>query len=109
MVCVPAPSDETLSAALPADRAAVPRVVLPSRYVTLPVGVPAPEESARTVAVKVTLCPKLDGSTDEVSVVVVSCASTTWLSCPLLPVKLASPAYCALSECVPTASDETAR
>ena len=59
--------------------------------VTVPVGVPAPGETGATVAVKVTDCPKTDGSGDEVTVVVVDAWLTVWVSVPLEPVKFASP------------------
>src|ERR1700674_4484128 len=39
----------------------VPRLVVPSLKVIVPVGVPAPGGGTATVAVKVTLCPKTDG------------------------------------------------
>ncbi len=49
----------------------VPKVAAPSLKVTVPVGVPAPGETALTVAVKVTDCPKTDGLTDDVRFVLV--------------------------------------
>jgi hypothetical protein len=57
--------------AVPPDSVPVPRVVVPSRNVTVPLGLPAPGAVTVTVAVKVTLCPKTDGLTDEATVVVV--------------------------------------
>jgi hypothetical protein len=53
--------------ALSADE---PRVVPPSRNVTVPVGVPAPEDGL-TVAVNVTCCPRTEGFSEDVSEVVV--------------------------------------
>ena len=53
--------------------ATVPSVLLPSRKVTLPVGVP-PE--SLTTAVKVTLWPNADGLFEEISAVVTSCEVT---------------------------------
>jgi hypothetical protein len=50
-------------------RATVPRDVNPSLNVTVPVGVPEPEE---IVAVNVTDCPKLDGFKEEASEVEVA-------------------------------------
>jgi hypothetical protein len=44
-------------------------LIVPLKKVTVPIGVPAPGETAATVAVKVTLCPDVDGLTDEVTVV----------------------------------------
>jgi hypothetical protein len=49
----------------------VPRVVLPSLKVTVPVGVPAPGEGTLTVAVKVTDWPQTEGLADETTAVVV--------------------------------------
>ena len=48
--------------AWPLLRLTVPRVVVPSLNVTVPVGVPDPDE---TVAVNVTDCPEFDGFNDE--------------------------------------------
>jgi hypothetical protein len=46
----------------------VPRLVIPSRKVTVPVGVPLPEEAA-TVAVRVTLCAAATVVADAANVV----------------------------------------
>src|SRR5262245_10501471 len=46
--------------------ATVPRTMLPSLNVTVPVGVPAPGATAATVAVKVTAWPGTAGLADEV-------------------------------------------
>ncbi len=54
-----------------ADKVPLPITVAPSRKFTVPVGLPAPGATTVTVAVKVTLCPKTDGFTDEATVVVV--------------------------------------
>ncbi len=54
MVCVPARSDATVIDPLPAVNVAEPRLVVPSKKVTVPVGVPAPGVVALTVAVNVT-------------------------------------------------------
>jgi hypothetical protein len=51
--------------------------VAPSRKFTVPVGVPAPGLTTATVAVKVTLCPKTDGLTDDARLVVVLALLTT--------------------------------
>ena len=56
---------------MPPDNVPVPSVVAPSRKVTVPDGLPAPGATTATVAVKVTLCPKVDGLSDEATVVVV--------------------------------------
>ena len=60
--------------ALPPDKVAVPRVVVPWVKVTKPVGVTPLEV---TVAEKVTLEPATDGLWDEVMVVVVAAGLTT--------------------------------
>jgi hypothetical protein len=46
-------------------------VTVPSRKVTVPLGVPAPGATTETVAVNVTDCPKTDGFAPEATVVVV--------------------------------------
>jgi hypothetical protein len=75
----------------PDARVPVPRVVVPSRKVTVPVGVPVPEVGA-TVAVNVTDCPKTDGFADDVTVVVVPVVPTDWVRTALvLVLKLPSP------------------
>lgn len=71
IVCVPTVSDEVLKVAtpLPFKDTAVPRLLPLSLNCTVPDGVPA---LAVTVAVNVTDCPKSDGFTDELTVVVVA-------------------------------------
>ena len=62
--------------------------------VTVPVGVPAPGETAATVAVKVTDWPKTLGLVEEVSVVVLLAGLTVWVKGAAklsLPRKLLSP------------------
>ncbi len=54
----------------------VPSAVVPSIKVTVPVGVPEPEEGA-TVAVKVTLWPTIAGLGEAVSAVVVVAGAVT--------------------------------
>ena len=49
----------------------VPRVVVPSSKVTVPVGMPEPGALASTVAVKVTDWPNTEGVTEEITVDVV--------------------------------------
>ena len=74
--------------------------------VTRPVGVPASGETAATVAVNVTAWPDTDGFWFDfkvvvVLVVVVLALSTTCDSgADVLPVKLLSPPYAAVIECV---------
>jgi hypothetical protein len=70
MVCVPGASEDVLKAALPlASSGTVPKVVAPSLKVTLPVGVRWPELGV-TVALKVTVCPNVDGLALEASAVI---------------------------------------
>ena len=66
--------------ALPLLRVAVPSLAEPSMKVTDPVGVPLPGVAALTVAVKVTGCPKKDGSTEETMTVDVLSWLTVWVS-----------------------------
>jgi hypothetical protein len=78
--------------ATPPDSVPVPITVAPSRKLTVPVAVPAPGATTATVAVKVTDCPKTDGFTDEVRLVVVLALLTTWDTAALVLVrKLPSP------------------
>jgi hypothetical protein len=73
------PTDSALVAnvAVPVpDSVPVPRVNVPSRNMTVPVGVPVPGGFTVTVAVKVTDWPKTDGLGDDVSVVVVAAPPT---------------------------------
>jgi hypothetical protein len=85
--------------------------VVPSSKVTVPVGVPEPEEL--TVAVKVTVRPTLAGLGEpemEVEVVppvlpVTVCESAA----DVLPLKLESPPYTAVIEFEPVDSEEVAR
>ena len=57
----------------------LPKVVAPSLKLTAPVGVPAPGETALTVTVKVTDCPKTDGFAEELTVLLVLEGLTVWL------------------------------
>jgi hypothetical protein len=52
--------------------------VAPSKNVTVPVGVP---DAVATVAVKVTLCPNVDGLFDDVNVVVVVEGGAAFTTC----------------------------
>jgi hypothetical protein len=65
--CGPVIREEMLRAVLPPLKATVFRMVLPSLKVTEPVA-----EDGVTVAIKLTLCPKIEGFADDVSVVVVT-------------------------------------
>ena len=57
------------------DNVPVPRLVDPLKKVTVPVGVP---DAVTTVAVKVTLCPTVEGFNEDVMDVVVT--QICWLS-----------------------------
>ena len=68
MACVPTASAEVVKEPAPVEsKVAVPRLVAPSRKVTVPVGVPV---DALTAAVSVTACPKTVGFLEETKVVV---------------------------------------
>lgn len=90
----------------PPFNAPVPRVVVPSRKVTIPVGVP--EVLDRIVAVNVTGAP-LDAEAAELTITAVVPAGTAAVmvsvSAPeVLLAKVALPEYLAVTECVPTVS-----
>ena len=70
-------SELVLKVATPPDSETVPMVLDPSLNTTEPVGVPAPGATAATVAVKVTLWPKLEGFGEAVRAVVVDALFTT--------------------------------
>lgn len=82
-----------------------PRVAVPSRKVTAPVGVP--ELLVVTVAVNVTAAP-LDTETAELTstAVVAAGVMVSVAAVEVLAVKLESPPYAAVMECVPTVSVE---
>ena len=61
----------------PFESVAVPRLVVPSLKVTLPVTVPVPGATTVTVAVRVTDWPVTDGFGEAVSVVLVVMVLTT--------------------------------
>ena len=54
----------------PALKVFVARAVVPSFKVTVPLGVPAPGETALTVAVNTTACPNTEGLIDEAKTLV---------------------------------------
>ena len=60
----------------PFARIWVPRVVVPSRKVTAPVGVPAAGLTAETAALNVTGSPRAAGFGDELSVTVAAARTT---------------------------------
>ena len=70
-------------------RLPVPSVVMPSRKVTVPVGVPPPVPV--TVELNVTDCPLTDGLSDDVTVVVVGFSTTCVSARDVLPEKFESP------------------
>src|SRR5437868_2924413 len=79
---------------LPSSVCGEPRLVAPSLNWTLPVGTSLlPVVVLATVAVKVTLWPKLEGFGVELTVVLVLAAATVWAKfAEVLPVKLTAPA-----------------
>ena len=91
MVSVPTGSAVVLKLALPPLRVAVPRTVVPTLNVTVPVGVPKPDELGATVAVKVTDWPNTEDVGAAVTEVVVLPELTVSVVVPLLVVKLVSP------------------
>ena len=103
MECEPTASVEVENVAWPALSVPVPSVVVPSRNVTEPVGVP----TAVTVAVKVTACPAVEGFSEEATAVVVGWPITVCVSAvEVLPANVVSPEYLAVIECVPAVSVE---
>ena len=92
--CVATLKPLVLKVALPPLRLPVPSVVAPSLKVTVPVGVPAPGETALTVAVKVTDWPETDGLAEELTEAVVLAGLTVCVNGEAvlsLPLKLLSP------------------
>ena len=74
MECGPTARKAVVREAMPEEpRVAAPRLVAPSRNVTVPVGVPPGE---LTVAVKVTACPNTAGLAEEIDVTVVEAIFT---------------------------------
>ena len=65
MVCCPIESVEVDIEAVPPLNIPVPKLVPPSKNVTVPPGVPEPGLAALTVAMRVTLCPKTEAFTEE--------------------------------------------
>jgi hypothetical protein len=81
-----------LNVACPPLRVRVAKVVVPSMKATEPPGVPPPGATALTVAVSATDWPKVDGFTDDVSVVVVLAWFTVCVrAADALPLKFVSP------------------
>jgi hypothetical protein len=100
--CVPATSAEVEREACPAFNVPLPIEVAPSRKITVPVGVPPVPV---TVAVNVTVCPAVDGFTEEITVVL---EVRPWTTCvntsEMLLEEFASPEYNAVMECEPAVS-----
>ena len=72
MVRLPATTADVVKVATPDPfTVPVPSVVAPSLNVTVPVAVPAPGTVTVTDAIKVTVCPKVEGFSDEFVIVVV--------------------------------------
>jgi hypothetical protein len=77
---VPTGREEVLNVALPLLNAPVPTVVEPFLKVTVPVGVPAPGETAPTAAVRVTDVPDLAEDAEEARDTVVLALLTVCLT-----------------------------
>jgi len=107
--CVPVASVEVVNVATPLTKVPEPSVVVPSMKVTEPVGVGPPVDGGTgwMVAVKVTVCPRLAGFGDPVSVIVVLAWLTVCVTAfEVLPERFESPPYTAVTESLPTARVE---
>src|SRR5207253_4907427 len=93
-VTLPVPSSAVAAWSVGVGAAQVP----PSMKVAEPLGVPPAEA---TVAVKVTACPKVDGSRDEVTAVVVAAWVIVRLPVPLAVAKFCSDGKVAVTVCEP--------
>ncbi len=99
-------SDEVANMASPALRLAGVCGAPSMLNVTVPVGVPAPGDTASTLAVNVTLLPNVEGFNDELTAVLLLAGSTVWKkSMEVLKLKLSSPLYVALIVWLPTLND----
>src|SRR5438132_11068028 len=96
MAWLPGLSEEIENDPVPLASAFCARTVLPSRRVTIPVGVPPVPV---TVAVIVTVCPNGAGFGDAVTLVVDAAAWTFWTSRALPLVWVLSPLYVAVIKC----------
>jgi hypothetical protein len=86
--CVPVIKAVVVKLAVPPDKLTMElpaSATPPSSNVTVPVGVPAPGDTAPTVAVKVTACPWVDGFREEMTEVVVSALLTVSGALAVLP------------------------
>ena len=101
--CEPTDKLDSESCATLLETATVPKDVVPSRNVTLPVTVPPPDGT--TTAVITTVWPKLDGLMfGETVVVVVAALIVSVTGAEMLPANFVSPLYCAVSICEPKES-----
>ena len=83
----------------PAASVLVANELVPSLNVTVPVGVPAPGNTALTVAVRTTAWPNTEGLAEEASTVALLALFTVWVKVDdVLVLKLVSPLYTAVSE-----------
>src|SRR5437868_1826881 len=99
MEWLPVENGAVASVADPPQTAEVPRSAAPSRNCTVPVAA-----DGETVAVSVTDCPNADGLTEELTLTVAVALTTVCVhAAAVLPMKLPSPLYTAVIECVPTA------
>jgi hypothetical protein len=90
MVSVPEGIFAVLSVATPPLKVAVPKLVVPFRNFTFPVGPPGALEF--TVADNCTVWPNVDGFKAEVTLVVLVYRVTTCVTAPVLVLYIASPA-----------------
>jgi hypothetical protein len=107
--CVPTVSVEVVKVATPLPfNVPAPSAVIPSRNVSVPLGVPGLLDVI--VAVNVTGAP-LDAEAPELTstAVVAAGVMVSVTAVELLAVKLESPPYAAVMECVPTVSIEIVR
>ena len=103
MECEPTDKLESESCATLLETVAVPKDVVPSRNVTLPVTVPPPDET--TTAVNTTVWSKFDGLMfGDTVVVVVETLIVSVTGADVLPANFESPPYCAVSVCDPKES-----
>ena len=72
MECEPAANEEMTRVDCPTFRVPLPRLVLPSKKVTVPVGVPAVGADGLTVAVSVMAWPKIPGLGEALTEIVVA-------------------------------------
>lgn len=105
MECRPEVRAEIVKDACPLTRLAVPRLVSPSRNVTVPVGMPDPGAVALTVAVAITGWPKIPGFGDAFTATVGTSRFTICVNGEeVFALKLLSPEYEAVMVCAPTAN-----